>query len=353
MDPESVFIESATLVFDVCLFSLFYKLYKTRKICLKSLKEAQNFEINSELPEKVQSSGGVVPYAVVSGNVKALSTSLKSQYFSSVRGVIREKIIKERKVKWSPMLRMWSAHDNNIQHSVSSVPFAVCGKTNGLFKKQICVEIVDPLMAEELMLPTIYDEFTMHEDTIGEAVFSFFRGERTVGVQEIENMLMEDSTLTAVGKLIIDKGKVKIMPPDPDLNYFVTPLTLDSLIKKVGDSTRFHKIICIITGAIGVCLFAYIAKRGFTEIKQRINRAKRLKEMEEARRLRMMADSTRKLQTSDNNCSRCVVCMENPVEILITECGHACLCLNCSQEIRDLCPVCRSKIISFVQVFLP
>ncbi|XP_035204984.1 mitochondrial ubiquitin ligase activator of nfkb 1-like [Stegodyphus dumicola] len=87
---KSVFIGWATLVFDAYLFDLFYELYKTAETCLKSLREAQSFEINSELPEKIKSCGGVVPYAVVSGNVKALSASLKSQYFSSVRGVIRQ-----------------------------------------------------------------------------------------------------------------------------------------------------------------------------------------------------------------------------------------------------------------------
>ncbi|XP_035232011.1 mitochondrial E3 ubiquitin protein ligase 1-like [Stegodyphus dumicola] len=168
-----------------------------------------------------------------------------------------------------------------------------------------------------------------------------------------ERMLVENSTLTAVGKLIIDKDKVKIIPPNPGLKYFVTPLTLDSLTKKVSDSARFRKSMCIIGCAVSLYLFASTAVRGFIKIKQQINRAKHLKEMEEARCLRLMADSTRKLQARYNNCSRCVVCSEYPVELLINECGHACLCLNCSRKIQNLCPVCRSKIVSFVPVILP
>lgn len=41
---------------------------------------------------------------------------------------------------------------------------------------------------------------------------------------------------------------------------------------------------------------------------------------------------------------QCLVCCQNPREIILLPCGHVCLCLDCSERINDLCPVCRAEI---------
>lgn len=43
----------------------------------------------------------------------------------------------------------------------------------------------------------------------------------------------------------------------------------------------------------------------------------------------------------------CVICMDKPASVLITDCGHAVMCANCVPKFLEapvtLCPVCRAK----------
>jgi len=42
----------------------------------------------------------------------------------------------------------------------------------------------------------------------------------------------------------------------------------------------------------------------------------------------------------------CTVCLHNPREIIIMNCGHVCVCADCVLQLRGKCPVCRSPIVN-------
>jgi hypothetical protein len=44
--------------------------------------------------------------------------------------------------------------------------------------------------------------------------------------------------------------------------------------------------------------------------------------------------------TEKNKQSECVICMENPIDSVITSCGHSAVCLACGVSITQ-CPICR------------
>ena len=46
----------------------------------------------------------------------------------------------------------------------------------------------------------------------------------------------------------------------------------------------------------------------------------------------------------------CNICMSNPIDCLILECGHMCTCLNCAKELCK-CPICRQEIARIVKAF--
>lgn len=49
--------------------------------------------------------------------------------------------------------------------------------------------------------------------------------------------------------------------------------------------------------------------------------------------------------------SECLICMENPNEVVLISCGHYCLCHDCATRLMDTgksCPLCRSSIIQIV-----
>ncbi|CAF4161354.1 unnamed protein product, partial [Adineta steineri] len=44
---------------------------------------------------------------------------------------------------------------------------------------------------------------------------------------------------------------------------------------------------------------------------------------------------------SNNNTNECVICMEKPIDSVITKCGHSAVCLECGTLIAQ-CPICRN-----------
>lgn len=46
----------------------------------------------------------------------------------------------------------------------------------------------------------------------------------------------------------------------------------------------------------------------------------------------------------------CVICMNDPIEIMIMPCKHACTCKNCTKQLKDSCPVCRKQIESIKEI---
>mmetsp|Transcript_3771 Transcript_3771/g.4182 ORF Transcript_3771/g.4182 Transcript_3771/m.4182 type:complete len:300 (-) Transcript_3771:28-927(-) len=53
---------------------------------------------------------------------------------------------------------------------------------------------------------------------------------------------------------------------------------------------------------------------------------------------------------SENN--ECKVCFDNPINSVIVDCGHSCLCMTCveSHEFK-VCPVCRTPVTKIVKVY--
>ena len=49
-----------------------------------------------------------------------------------------------------------------------------------------------------------------------------------------------------------------------------------------------------------------------------------------------------------NKCTKeetCCICLINPSNVLLTDCGHLCICENCNKKIKELkCPLCRTII---------
>ena len=59
--------------------------------------------------------------------------------------------------------------------------------------------------------------------------------------------------------------------------------------------------------------------------------------------------------TNNPNSEKCLICMTNDIEIMISPCNHMCLCSECTESLKEttnLCPICRRAIGSFVRMVL-
>lgn len=46
----------------------------------------------------------------------------------------------------------------------------------------------------------------------------------------------------------------------------------------------------------------------------------------------------------------CKICMDNPVDCVMLECGHMCTCLLCGKQMNE-CPICRQYVVRVVRTF--
>jgi len=62
-----------------------------------------------------------------------------------------------------------------------------------------------------------------------------------------------------------------------------------------------------------------------------------------------------KARGEQGDSTACTVCLENPREVVLTACGHVCLCTTCADRIRyrdNRCPVCRKDIDKIKPVYI-
>lgn len=91
-----------------------------------------------------------------------------------------------------------------------------------------------------------------------------------------------------------------------------------------------------------------IGRRIYLKKKQQRSE-KLLKETLEAARKQRRANDKQKNLPDD---LKCVICFENPKQVIILPCGHVCLCEECSNRILLSCPMCRKDIVSKAAAFI-
>ncbi|XP_013789242.1 mitochondrial ubiquitin ligase activator of nfkb 1-A-like [Limulus polyphemus] len=337
---------------DLVLFGTFYKFYRGAVKNTEALKTAPCLDLTSNLKGLVREhKDSKIAYAVVQGVVQGSdSVPLRSQNVPGVTGVIQEVVIKEHKMQWSPLSRLWSDVQQEIKRVTNFVPFVITKKD---IPQSESVEVLNPLEAVSLPVSSIYNHFTPNQAGLGSTVFGWIRGEHSKGFEETESMLQEGANLTAVGEVFLDaSNRLKIQPSGKGYDYYLTISSRESLIKEVERNGFIFKVLTVITGCMGAFLAAWFIRNWYDERKRRLQADEDKKRFEEVR-----LTQRKKREAKDSGTviplPLCVVCWTNPVEVMLLECGHVCLCTDCSDKVKERCPVCRSDIERTVAAFLP
>lgn len=59
-----------------------------------------------------------------------------------------------------------------------------------------------------------------------------------------------------------------------------------------------------------------------------------------------------KCKETNENDNFCIICMKEPVNCTILECGHTGTCFTCSEELKE-CPICRQAVTRVIRIFKP
>lgn len=116
-----------------------------------------------------------------------------------------------------------------------------------------------------------------------------------------------------------------------------------------GIETKFNILFwcCVLTyGSLSLKLYNYFINNAFNFVKKIIVKA------DFNLKIRFPKKKPNKIQAKN----KCIICIDNAVDILLRPCNHICYCEECFKECRknninSSCPICRSKIVEFEKVF--
>jgi E3 ubiquitin-protein ligase MUL1 len=290
-----------------------------------------------------------IPYIVIEGcSVTPLKSSLESHY-QNVKGVIRQFSIVEHKRTLSRS-GFWYDSQRTIQTYAKHVPFTL---GRGL-------EVLDYTEATEIDLEVTYDKFDSAVSGLSDHLWGFLTGDRQRGVQTTEQMLVNDTSLTAVGEPVLCKdGKLKIQAPTNGDDYYLITDTSKSLIKRLqGGSNALRICLGIFAGVgFGIATWAGIKYyKNYVDHQADLRSQDLLRQIARDRRIaENNGDPGEEVPEEIPEAIACVVCLTQQREVILLDCGHVCVCADCAGEImrtRPICPVCRARIDRVAAAFM-
>uniref|UniRef100_A0A0A9W311 RING-type E3 ubiquitin transferase n=1 Tax=Lygus hesperus TaxID=30085 RepID=A0A0A9W311_LYGHE len=331
--------EFVVLGLDAIIFGLCSHIYWNYSFSSSLVEKAHRLGIN---PIFDNLSNDDKFYAAYQGEVKALGKSIKSLNSPDVSGVIQRLTIREHSIARNSS-GFWSDQKNTIQEAYNVVPFV-------LERGRMVVEIVDPLNAELLDLDTVHNKFETSKMGFLDSFVGFFYGVRQRGIETTEEMMKEGSVITAIGEVSKDnQGLLQLSSSSRGYPYFLTSMPITSLLRKLEEQKRTYKWLTYLFGSIGLVISYRIVKNWYEKRKDKLRDEELKRKLQETRKERRKnARYGHELQ--ENEC--CVVCKENPKEIILLPCGHVCICEDCSGAIKKDCPICRSPIGNKAAAFI-
>lgn len=414
--------EIICLGIDCAVCGILYSAYYFTNRAVASISSAANFDldkkphdVNSFKDEILSHSNAIVnadgdncvPYAIIRGSVQPLSKSLElenrnkdstqnTSSLKNVEGVIQQYSIIEHK-KTMSRTGFWYDSERTIYEHSNHVPFYIVPQgltTRGLFASNLSdspcrkVEVLDWSNAAILELDTTQDSFQAAPNSFSDNVMGWMVGDRPKGIQTTEKMLLNGTTLTAIGELVISKdtGSIKIQSPSSGENYYLIKDTAKGLIKELGKNSRVLRNTLLFFGSLGTVILSIAIFRYFKRIRLvRENERVRLnlEEIVRARQERnhntgttnsnLQQNSTGSFNQEETEIDQsqisnnretdpfgvspqtCIVCLNEQREVILMNCGHVCVCAGCAMQImaaRPICPVCRADIVHVAPAFI-
>ncbi|XP_053546301.1 mitochondrial ubiquitin ligase activator of NFKB 1 [Bombina bombina] len=325
------------------LTALFYYIYHHKSSAVQTLKGAKKVSLEDDLQNILMNlPGKCVPYAVIEGVVRSVKDTLNSQFVENCKGVIQRLSLKEHKMVWNRTTHLWNDHEKTIHQRTNTVLFDLVPDGEPV----VSVRVIKPLDAVHLGLETVYEKFHPAVQSFTDVLGHYITGERPKGVQETEEMLKIGATITGIGELVLDNKTIKLQPPKPGMQYYLSNLDFETLVQKQESQVRLWKIVTLLCGAATCVTLFFVLRRQYRHHKEK-ERLKRLQREFQQAKARLEEDGAENLQNT------CVICLNSEKACIFLECGHACSCYECYQALPEpkKCPICRNNISRMVPLY--
>lgn len=167
------------------------------------------------------------------------------------------------------------------------------------------------------------------------------------------------TTLTGVGEIILDTdGTLSLGPPSNGSQYFLSITDFDTLRREQESTAVWWKVLAIVSTLAGAAVLLWVGRRYYHILKVRWEQERERREFE-----RLQAEVPRAhAQLTDPEAPQdgaeehilnsCVICLSQPRNCILLDCGHVCCCHSCYQALpHRRCPICRQDISRVVPLY--
>jgi len=157
--------------------------------------------------------------------------------------------------------------------------------------------------------------------------------------------------LLGIGKLLlVGGGRVVLSPPDDGCRYFLTTSSKHELVSSLKSVARTLNIARWVVGIAGLAAVAYFVGRAVKNYKSVSESQRLLAELTDRRQRQADTDAA----DVETGSPLCVVCLNQPREVVLLDCGHICLCGDCAVALPlpKLCPICRRPVDRIIPTYV-
>ncbi|XP_068605224.1 mitochondrial ubiquitin ligase activator of nfkb 1-A [Brachionichthys hirsutus] len=340
MDGYGVTVSEAVgLGASFALSGICYYFYVKSRKTLQKLDDAPRFSIDGELKDILKATpGACLQYAVIEGTVQPVDEPLMS-YFQKGVGVLQKFNLREHRLVWDRLIQKWLDSEKVLYERVNSVPFALVGPD------ETAVRVLSPQQASGKHMEMTHEKFHQVNHGFSDIIGQYLSGVKLKGQLETEEMLKVGASLTGVGKLMLDTdGSLTLQPPSDGSEYFLSILDIHALRGEQETKAVGWQVMSIVCALAGTVVLLWVGRRYYYQLRVRREREK---EREIFERLRGEVPRAPGIGLGEEVEveNACVICLVQPRDCIMLDCGHVCCCFSCYQALpRRRCPVCMQGI---------
>ena len=178
-------------------------------------------------------------------------------------------------------------------------------------------------------------------------VFETLLGDLSKGVETREEMLLNNTQLTGIGRLEKRLGVWHLVPHEK-WGGILTRSTRDEILASYRSRSSWSRIFTILFGSLAGVTVIYFIYRYYSRTSRRSNPPRRV-----------IPVTAQDANTNDATRLQCVICLDHEIVYSLQPCSHLALCESCAEQLQrrgrseQKCPICRAPIVQYQRMFLP
>lgn len=333
---EAVCLGASFALSSICCY-----LYRKGRTKVARLDDAPHLDINGNLRNILDvSPGKCLRYAVIEGTVHPVGELLRSHFQKETVGVLQRFMLREHRLVWNGISHSWADSERVLHHRDSMVPFVLVGSD------ETPIKVLAPLQASGVHMEITHEKFHQFNHGLSDIVGQYLSGEKLKGQLETEEMLKVGTTLAGVGELVLDTdGTLILQPPSNGYEYILSIPDFQTLRGEQEIAACKWKKLAVAFAVAGTLVLLWIGRRYYLQLKVRWEREHAKREFD-----RLMAEAAKNRASPQDQAEEhienpCVICLSQPRNCVLLNCGHVCFCHDCYMKLpRRQCPICREDI---------